>query len=504
MKSKVTCMILSVLILLAFKYDVFASVFADTYGYSAKGIAMGNAMTAVVNDWSSVFYNVSGLGKTKDVSLNGFEADAVSTSLALKQKNDEGKKALKDKLPELSSAEAPIPKSQLAISYFYTQPLFRIDINRYDETTGTPLETNGAEQLGFGAMVLGVAFDLNTLFSFPGFISSARLGLGLGSIQGGYAQKMNDIDQRTHNFLRYGREAQKSVIIVGLGLGFFNDAFGIGVGGNVTFAGQGTTMLSGTEVGPAEQTPMIQNRMDLRTQPMPVAGIYVNAGRLFSSLEGLQIGIAYRHETYVQIDPFATRNQLKVGTATMDLQLALLDFYTPFVFSGGIAYDFSKSGLHFLKGLIVSLEVQYEMWSRYKNSAAVEKLYAKLVAEEGAEYILPDFQDIIVPKIGFAYTATSWLTLYAGYYYQPTFVPDDAVSGIFNYLDNNKHVGSFGVTFRLPRFGAVKGLIEITLAFQAQYLQEREVVKTNPTGYNPDYSYGGWNPTGMIEVSLRM
>lgn len=345
MKGSMARVILSGLLLMVIKYDVYASVFADTYGYSAKGIAMGNAMTAVVNDWSSVFYNVSGLGKTRDLYLNGFDDGVASTSLTIKQKNEAGKKGLKEKTSEVSSSEPPVPKSQLAISYLYTQPMFRIDINRYDESTGVPLNTNGAEDLGFGAMILGVAFDLNVLFSFPDIISSARLGLGLGSIQGGYAQKMNDIDQRTHNFLRYGREAQKSVIIVGLGLGFLNDAFGIGVGGNITFAGQGTTMISGTEVGPAEQTPMIQNRMDLRTQPMPVAGVYVNPGKFFSVLAGIQIGVAYRHETYVQIDPFATRNQLKVGTATMDLQLALLDFYTPFVFSGGIAYDFRKTAI---------------------------------------------------------------------------------------------------------------------------------------------------------------
>ncbi len=43
--------------------------FADTYGFSAIGISRGNAMTAVVNDWSSVYYNIAGLGRTRGYIL---------------------------------------------------------------------------------------------------------------------------------------------------------------------------------------------------------------------------------------------------------------------------------------------------------------------------------------------------------------------------------------------------------------------------------------------------
>jgi long-chain fatty acid transport protein len=268
--------------------------------------------------------------------------------------------------------------------------------------------------------------------------------------------------------------------------------------------GQAQTMISGTEVGPSTQTPMIQNQLDLKTTPRPVAGIYIKPGNLWSPLKGLSIGAAYRHETYVEIDPFATANQLKVGTATMDLKLALLDFYTPYVFSAGIAYDFSSLEIRFLRGLVVSVEVQYEMWSRFRVSSAVETLYARLIEENGADYQLLELQDIIVPKVGVSYQVLYWLRAYAGYYYQPSFVPDEATGGVINYLDNNKHVGSLGLTFTIPRFAALKGLLEVTIGFQGQYLQERQVEKNNPTAWNPDYTYGGWNPTGIIEVSLRI
>ena len=47
--------------------NLFAGTFADTFGFSAEGMARGNAMTASVNDWSSVYYNVAGLGKTQNL-----------------------------------------------------------------------------------------------------------------------------------------------------------------------------------------------------------------------------------------------------------------------------------------------------------------------------------------------------------------------------------------------------------------------------------------------------
>ena len=43
----------------------FASSIGTTCGFSPRGMAMGNAMVAHVDDWSSIYYNAAGLGKTK-------------------------------------------------------------------------------------------------------------------------------------------------------------------------------------------------------------------------------------------------------------------------------------------------------------------------------------------------------------------------------------------------------------------------------------------------------
>jgi hypothetical protein len=40
--------------------------------------------------------------------------------------------------------------------------------------------------------------------------------------------KVSDVEPQTHNYLRFGREAQQTMIMTGLGLGFMDDAFGLG------------------------------------------------------------------------------------------------------------------------------------------------------------------------------------------------------------------------------------------------------------------------------------
>ncbi len=56
--------IITVFAALLLALPLFASNSAETFGFGTRGISMGNAMTATVDDWSSVWYNPAGLGKT--------------------------------------------------------------------------------------------------------------------------------------------------------------------------------------------------------------------------------------------------------------------------------------------------------------------------------------------------------------------------------------------------------------------------------------------------------
>lgn len=457
---------------------VFASDFANTYGFSANGMAMGNAMSATVNDWSSVFYNIAGLGKT--AHLRGVDGDAVSDKGLIQKKTN-------------STADKTFCPTEIAATFIYTYPMFKININRTDSATGNSLLTNGDKDQNFGVIVMGLATDLNKIYQMPSIISSARFGLGAGIMSDLSAAKVNDVDQRTHVFMRYGREAQRAVINAGLGMGFLNDAFGFGAGASISFRGNGTTMMDKVEVGSGEQMPQAQSKMDLKAMPTSIAGIYVSPGKFFPVLSDLDFGASFSQECYMEIYPFDASAIIETGNMEMAMAMAIYDYYTPNIFTAGVSYT--------RWFLTVDIDVDFQMWSRFTVSSTNKKIYAKLVETNDA-YRLPKLKNIIVPRIGFKYDRISWVSFMAGYYYQPSFLPDNADKGYINYLDNDKHVASLGARFLIPQMGEMGAPVSITIAFQGQFLMNKTVTKDNPTAENPNYSYGGWNPTASIEVSM--
>jgi long-chain fatty acid transport protein len=485
--------------------------FADTYGFSAIGISRGNAMTAVVNDWSSVYYNIAGLGKTRGYVE---PAQQEQKELTLKQKG--GKENVEGE-PTIGPYDLFPYKDQLAINYMYTQPQMTIDIPRTDIVAD--------KELNFGTVTLGLVLDLNHFIKMPSFISSSRFGLGLGLMQDGSLVKVYDIDLRTHDFVRYGKEAERAVILAGMGFGFMDDLFGIGVGANVWTGGSGAVNLTHVEVGPDEQTPNSEVQMELTPKIAPIAGIYISPGKKLNALKGLEIGAAYRGEVYMEVDPFATSAELYLSGVNLQMALSIFDYYTPQIISGGIAYTFLP--IKPLSGLTISVDVEYQMWSKHRVSKAKETYWAK----KGVT--IPKFQDIIVPKVGVSYnfgcltSKMQWLTMNLGYSYRPTYVPDDAVNdaSLFNFMDANTHIGSVGFSFTIPKTGPMVAPLVFTIAGQAQMLQQRQVKKDrvaikqlydnfdgNPDedytqaaidALYPDYSFSGNVYSGFVEVALR-
>ncbi|MBP7582644.1 MAG: hypothetical protein KBA61_01340 [Spirochaetes bacterium] len=492
--------------------QAMAGSFANTHGFSAKGIAMGNAMTAVVHDWSSVYYNISGLGKTKGIEAP-VQAKTGSLTIAKLQN-----KVLAEKTVAGSTAgETPEnPINELAVTFMYTYPVFNIDIDRRNPIDDAPLDTKAADQLNYGMMIIGIALDINKIVRMPDFISSARFGLGLGTPADGKATKVNDIDLRTHNWLGYGREAQVATIIAGMGFGFLNDMFGVGVGAQISFHGEGAVMVTGVEVGPANQTPPSQSRMDLATVPSIVAGLYFKPEKLAPKLKGLEVGVAYRQESFMKIYPFSTGTELMVGGSKMALAMCIYDYYVPHTVSAGIAYTRWKA--------TISLDAEYQMWSLYEYSPTVETVYEVMATDRDKDdadaWKLPKFKNIIVPKVGIAYDLLNSLTMMAGYSFRPSFLDDADTGGYVNFLDNVTHTGSLGARYRVPRWSRLGGDVELTLGFQCQYLMERKVVKTGSaaevdtvgldagpnTNYslNPDYTYGGINYLAILEAKMLL
>ena len=435
--------------------SAFASSFGTTYGFSPRGMAMGNAMSAHVNTWDAVYYNVAGLGKTRHLVFDS-----------------RGKSGI----------------NQISINYLHTRPDFDLNINRVDPNTGKSLSTKAAEDLSFGTVVLGMAMDLNTIYAMPDLISSARFGISMGINDDLTAVKINDTDPRTHNFLRYGKEAQRAMILAGTGFGFCDDLFGLGVGMNISFGGSGTIAVSDVIITEEPQEPIDNATMEITLDPTLVAGFYLSPGKAVQALEGLGIGLSWRQKSKLEIAPLQTVATMDTGNVLLNLRLALLDYFQPDIYTLGIAYAFTQR-------FLASIEVERQMWSGFEASANHQTNF-------GDE--LPELEDIFVAKLGLEYKLTRRLALQGGYCYEPSFVPDEGTTGTVNYLDNDKHILSLGTSYRLRGFGRMKRDIDLFASYQHQILVNREVVKDDPTAYNPDYDYEGSCSTLFVGFTINM
>lgn len=435
----------------------FASHYGDTYGYSSKGLSLGGAMCARVDDWSSVYYNVAGLGKTVHLK-NG------TNQIALQYQGN---------FPDFNISIHGVDPYGNPVPYRYS----------IDDSTGEvhPESTNGDQGLEAGTLVLGLALDAFIFADLPNFISSARLGVGLCVNDDMTVVKVNDLDPRTHNFMRYGKEAQRLTALTAFGMGFFDDTFGFGIGVSSSLEGSGRMIMEEIQIKEEEQYPLGQTLMDMKVKPNLLLGLYVNLSKQ------IHMGVSFRDESIFNLYPIQSTGITDTGNIPLKMTMAMADYYQPRCYTVGTAFD--------LGDITLSIDVEFQEWSGFHVSVPAEMNFADDLVE---------FDDIVIPRVGLEYRANPKMTFMFGYYFQPSFVPDKAVTGILNSLDNDKHVGSLGMTYNLTSIIPLRVHTELCIGYQIQYLAENDVTKTSPTGLNPDYSYGGICHTVMLGLNVSL
>lgn len=445
--------------------------YADYVGISAQGISRGNAMSAVVSDWSAVYYNMAGLGRV----LVTEEAPAATSSseMNLKLKEEEGREKQKINFA-----------SQLGINYLYCYPQLKTQI---------PTLNLASRKQDYGIINIGLAMDLGQIFEMPSFISSIRFGLSLGVMQDFNLVKINDVDPLAHRFNEFGRDAQRTVILAGLGIGFLKDAFGLGVGANVLLGGAGKIDLLDVNALTGQFQMPIQNiKLDVNAKVAPAGGVYFSPGRLWSPLKGLTLAASYRGRVSVIIPMITTATTLAPSLG-LNMFLKVLAYFTPQICTAGVAYTLPWVPL------TISADVDFQKWSEYWWKATVIAVYHEA----------PKFKDIWVPRAGLHYKIIPAVGISAGYFYRPTYIPQKALWGNLNLMDADKHVVSGGLEFVIPRMWRMKGDVKINIGYQYQMLMPRTVVKipqllyTPTASLNPSYKFKGAAHVGTAEAVIR-
>jgi len=447
--SAVVLFCLAACLVLALRAGGAGASMVDLYGWGSRATAMGGAFTALADDFSAVYYNPAGLmcPRTLDWPF-------------------ENRKGVK-----------------FDFGYVYAYPVLKVR------------EADGSrESLDYGSTTgpyLGITFDPT---DFHGTFRRKVFAFGLGLYlpvdhllyYGRYWP-----EERAHPF--FYDYTMRFVLLPGIAL---EPLPGLSVGLGLRILGRLHTDTTGTvDVDLAQllspeslfrhRVQLAQDQVhlgefeDLTLHLAPIVGVLVRP------LKAWRFGAVYRGENWIN-DFGVTDPVINLGgllSFPQGYSFKFVRFFTPHQVFVGVACLPSES-------LTLSLDLGWFDWSKFLNVEARKPE--------------PPFHDTWMPRVGAEYRWKSWMAFRAGYFYYQTPVP--AQTGVWNYLDNDRHVFSLGaevVAADPPGFWD-KPLF-FSVHFQYHYLAERRFVKTNDRDrYFPGYSFGGDIFSLGVQISMPL
>lgn len=441
-------MLAAALVALAAASTAHANPF-DAYGVGSRSAGMASAVTAVVQDFGSVYYNPAGLAQN-----GGMEA---------------------------------------SVGYFYAPPTLEINGKDIDEDTTSGLVAGFVSpplELPFGIKMSG-----GGLFHLPDKRVARTLAI--------------PYDQPT--YVLYGARNQRTMVMfpfcfelapwisVGAGISLFVDSSGgpdfvlredrpdnegLFSEGTISATQHGRFYpVAGLLVKPTEK---LRFGFDYRSKNEALYSVPIDV-----SIEALHI-----FDIPVPILP----------ESKIVLRQQVFSFFSPDQFTFGGAWNATDDWL-------LTADVTYALWSAFRQpspeGATTYEGGLALLLGANPNFGLPppDFHDIVIPAVGTEYRFFEddhmELFVRGGYRYRPTPAPEP--KGFNNFADTNVHIFAVGLGGRFPHLlSVVRGPIDIDLHGQYLMLEERDAHKTNPVadGYG-DFTMGGHVLVGGITGTFR-
>ena len=421
-----------------------ASIY-DIFGFNARGVGMGGAMTANADDYTGTFYNPAALTRR-------------------------------------------------------TTPVFGggmlVTVPRLDVTRTLPVCLDGTQACGarygtawsdrdtvlpepFVGFVLGWSIPLGGVFKYKLAIGVSLFVPSINLVRG------EGLDPQTPQFYMYQNLHDQLVLLVAVAyrpLPWLS--FGVGaqiladVHGRAAFT---LDILNGT-IG----------RQDLEVELAPKAA--ATAGLHFRPIPALEIGVSYRQELALEFRLPADFVLSSAASLRLGVDGTLL--YTPHTISFGVSYHFEK------QRLTLSLAADYALWSLAPDPTVRVSvdIQGELVRTLGLQDTLDissesagvdlRFRDTVSPRFGLEWGALPWLDLQLGYFYRPS--PASRATGPNNHLDNDVHAFSFGTAFLVnDPFRKGDHPIRIGLSHQLGWLPNRTIHKASAQDPVGDLQHGG-------------
>lgn len=438
------CIGFTVVLVVAFAASPATATNFRTYGFGARAVAMGGAMTGHVDDFTASFYNPAGL-----VAKPGFDFSfgVQYTSIDVSARNP-----------------APVPAGSVRSSN-----AFPID-----------------DAVGFyGGMKIIIPFA-DAL--------KDRIGFGLSFFQG----MPNAIDVE----VPYGfvpqyvlLNGQTNLLVIQPALAVrVLDGFRVGVGA-VIFSDVGGNLEIPTGIRGYEGVDDARTVIDQEMQPVvrAILGVQVDGQLLSERLSRFQMGFTWRDSFNL---PLRIPIAVLLGPIPLNIDLSSDLLWTPMQAAMGLAYKTER--------LTLAYDISWNQWSEY--SPPTLELALDIVIPvvpidlKDAVNGPPRTRDTYTHRIGAEWRLldgdkrTFWLR--SGYAYEPT--PFREQTGATNYLDDNRHICSagFGVDVReMPFLGRLKKELYFDVGFQYNVIESsrHRKARINPL-FDTDENEFGFPP----------
>ena len=428
-----------------------ANIF-DIYGFGARGISMGGAMTAIANDYTAAFYNPAALtepelvryGIDVLVTVPHFET-RLSRPACL---DSAGDCALR--FPEGYSAREP------------SEP---------DLFAGVTVGWAIPFEVGLGRLAMGVALYVPT-------VNLVR------------AQALDPV---TPQYYMYQNLPDQLVILASLAWAPV-DWFSFGAGVQILADVHGEANFR------IDTTNHRFDQSDIHVEIVPKTAVI--AGVLFRPSKGMRIGVSYRQALSLEFGLPAevdASGVLVIGLGTGGSVL-----YSPHQFQFGLGYHIAAADL------TLSAELDYALWSKAPDPSpqvtvsvggnVLDALGATGALDVGADAAPLDlgFSDTVTSRFGAEWEPLDWFTARVGYSFRPS--PAPRATGPYNYLDNDVHSVAFGLGFSfMDPLSVHERPIRIDLGNAFGILPRRTILKPagDPVG---SLEHSGW--TYSVSVSI--
>lgn len=404
-----------------------------TFGFGSRATAMGGAVAADVSDFSASYYNPAGLVGEDGIRL-GFGYFGADQSLSI---------------------------------------------------NGEDSGVNSAHGVIFGLAATGDVLGLPIGIGIATFVPDEGLS------------RVTALRQDVPRWELYDNRSSVLYLTANLAIRPFEQ---LQIGGGISFltATRGRFEISGEAELAAPYDSQLRHEVDVDLTSVR----YPEAGLLLHLSERASVALVYRGETKLDLQLEGNIDAVLDAGFRVPIRYTLRAKTVQAFLPQQVVVGTSLRPIDSLK---INADVTWLDWSAYENPTAYT--YAKLEADVPPELPLelpgvllpvkvrdPGFADRIVPRLGLEWyvpdiqesdgTVILRVPLRAGYVYEHTPIPEQ--SGITNFVDADRHTGSFGVGAEIVPLG-----LGLDLHAAVSVLPTRTTLKNEPTDLVGDYEQEG-------------